>query len=65
MNDLFQYALKDFTDSDMVGLYISNEENVQGKANGLSFGRKEQLTADVIWNVFQRVTVKFQIQRAR
>jgi hypothetical protein len=56
MNDLFEYALRDFTDSDMVGLSISNEVNVHDKAVGLSFRRKDQLTADAIWNVFQKVT---------
>jgi hypothetical protein len=65
MNDLFEYALRDFADSDMVGLSISNEVNVQDKAIGLSFRRKDQLTADVIWNVFQKVTVKFEIRRPR
>jgi hypothetical protein len=50
MNDVFDYALTDFSDSDMVGLSISNEENVQDKAIGLIFKRKDQLTAD-IWNV--------------
>jgi hypothetical protein len=56
MNDLFDYTLKDFSDSEMVGLSISNQENVQDKAIGLSFRRKDQLTADVISSVFQKVT---------
>jgi hypothetical protein len=56
MNDLFDYALRDYADSDMVGLSITNEENVKDKAIVLSFRRKDQLTADVIWNVFQKVT---------
>jgi hypothetical protein len=56
MNDLIDYALRDYSDSDMVGLSITNEENVQDKAIGLSFRRKDQLTTDVIWNVFQKVT---------
>jgi hypothetical protein len=56
MNDLIEYALKDFADSDMVDLSISNEENVQDKPIGISFRRKDQLTADIIWNVFQKVT---------
>jgi hypothetical protein len=65
MNDLIDYALRDYADSDMVGLSITNEENVQDKAIGLSFRRKDQLTADVIWNVFQKVTIKFEIQCSR
>jgi hypothetical protein len=64
MNDLIDYALRDFAGSDMVGLSITREENVQDKAIGLSFRRKDQLTADIIWNVFQ-VTVKFEIQCLR
>jgi hypothetical protein len=56
MNDPIDYALSDFADSDMVGLTITNEENVQDKAIGLSFRQKDQLTADVIWSVFQKVT---------
>jgi hypothetical protein len=40
----------------MVDLSISNEENVQDKAIGLSFRPKDQLTADVIWKVFQKAT---------
>jgi hypothetical protein len=62
MNDLIGYALRDFADSDRVSLSITNEENVQDKAIGLSFRRKDQLTADVIWNVVQKVTIKFEIQ---
>jgi hypothetical protein len=56
MNDLFEYALRDFTNSDMVGLSFNNEVNVEDKTIVLSFRRKDQLTADVIWNVFQKVT---------
>jgi hypothetical protein len=41
MNDLIEYALRDFADSYMVGLSITNEENVQDKAIGLSFRRKD------------------------
>jgi hypothetical protein len=37
MIDLIEYALRDFADSDMVELYISNDENVQDKAIGLIF----------------------------
>jgi hypothetical protein len=63
MNDLFAYALRDFTDSDMVGLSISNEENVQDKPTGVSFRRKDQLTADVVSNVFQNVTSQIGVSK--
>jgi hypothetical protein len=56
MNDLFHYALRDYSDGDMIGLSITNQENVQDKAIGLSFRRKDQLTADVIWSVLQKAT---------
>jgi adenine C2-methylase RlmN of 23S rRNA A2503 and tRNA A37 len=49
----------------MVELSISNQENVQDKAIGLSFRQKDQLTAEVIGSVFQKVTVKFEIQLSR
>jgi hypothetical protein len=53
--DLFEYALQNCDDSDMVGITISNEENVQDKAIGISFRRKDQITPDVIWSVFWKV----------
>jgi hypothetical protein len=40
----------------MVGITISNTENVQDKAIGLSFRRKDQLSEEVLWSVFDRVT---------
>jgi hypothetical protein len=39
----------------MVGITISNEDNVQDKAIGISFRRKDQITPDVIWSVFGKV----------
>jgi hypothetical protein len=39
----------------MVEITISNEENVQDKAIGRSFRRRDQLTPDVIWSVFRKV----------
>jgi hypothetical protein len=49
VSDLFEHALQNCDDSDMVGITISNEENVQDKAIGISFRRRDQLTPDVIW----------------
>jgi hypothetical protein len=48
MEDLFEYSLKDYSDSGMVGVSIRNEENVQDKPIGIGFRRKDQLTSDVI-----------------
>jgi hypothetical protein len=39
----------------MIGITIRNEVNMQDKAIGLSFRRKDQLTEKVIWSVFEKV----------
>jgi hypothetical protein len=39
----------------MVGITIRNEVNVQDKAIGISFRRKDQLSEHVIWSVFEKV----------
>jgi hypothetical protein len=49
---LFEHALQNGDDLDMVGITISNEENVQDKAIGMSFRRKDPITPDVIWSIF-------------
>jgi len=53
--DLFEYALQNCDDSDMVGITISNEVNAADKAIGISFRRKDQITPDVICSVFEKV----------
>ena len=44
VTDLFDYALRNCRDSDMVGLKIRNEVNIQNKVIGISFRRKDQLS---------------------
>jgi len=39
----------------MVGLTIRNAVNMQDKAIGISFRRKDQLSEEVIWSVFNKV----------
>jgi hypothetical protein len=39
----------------MVGIIINNEVNVQDKAVGISFRRKDQLTGNTICSVFEKV----------
>jgi hypothetical protein len=39
----------------MIGITISNEVNVKDRAIGISFRRKDQITGDVIWSVFEKV----------
>jgi hypothetical protein len=41
VTDLFEYALRNCDDSDMVGITIRNEINVHDKAVGISFRRKD------------------------
>ena len=55
VTELFEYALRDCQDSDMVGLTIRNEVNVQDKLIGFSFRRKDQISENVIWSVFEKV----------
>jgi hypothetical protein len=55
VTNLFEYALRKCRDSDMVGITIRNEVNVQGKAIGISFRGKDQITENVIWSVFEKV----------
>ena len=56
VTDLFEYALRNCSDSDMVGITFSNEVNVQDKAVGIRFRRKDQLTRNVIWSIFGKVS---------
>ena len=48
VNDLIEHVLRDVEDSDMVGMTIQNEVNQNDKPIGISFRRKDQLSADVI-----------------
>ena len=41
VTELFEYALRDCQDSDMVGLTLRNALNVEDKAIGFSFRRKD------------------------
>ena len=55
MSNVFEYALRNCNESDMVGVTISNEVNAQDKPIGISFRRKDQLSEEVIWSVFEKV----------
>ena len=52
LNDLNEHILRDMNDSDMVGITIQNEVNQNDKPNKITFRRKDQIAADVIWSVF-------------
>ena len=55
VTELFDYALRDLEDSDMVGITISNEFEVKDRAIGISFRRRDQITGDVILSLFEKV----------
>ena len=55
LNNLFDYALRDVNESDMVGITISNENNLIDRPIGISFRRKDQLSSEVIWSVFSNL----------
>jgi len=55
VTELFEHALRDLEDSDMVGITISNEVEVKDRDIGISFRRRDQITRDVIWSVFEKV----------
>lgn len=40
----------------MVGIIIQNQVNQNEKKIGISFIRKDQLSGDVIWSVFEKVS---------
>ena len=50
MNDLFDYALRNVVDSDMVGVTIHKEVQF-----GISLRRKDQLSEEVMCSVFSKV----------
>jgi len=56
VNDLIEHALHDVHDSDMVGMTIQNKVNQNDKPIGISFRRKDQLSAYVVWSVFENVS---------
>ena len=59
LNDLFEKALRDVGDGDMVRISIHNEANQTDKPIGISFRRRDQLSIDAIWSVFEKVTQSY------
>jgi len=56
VNELFEYALQDVSDGDMVGINIENQVNQNDKPIGFSFRRKDQLSGEVNCSVFEIVS---------
>ena len=53
VNDLLEHALQGEGDGDMVGIAIHSESNQNDKPIGISFRRRDQLSIDGIWSVFE------------
>ena len=62
---VFDYALRDNADSDMVGIVIRNEHNQHDKPVGISFRRKDQISSDVIWSVLENVSNQIHVSMQR
>ena len=56
VKDLLEHALQDVGDGDIVGIAIHNESNQCDKPIGISFRRRDQLSVNAIWSVFEKVT---------
>jgi len=56
VKDLIEHALRDVDDSDMVEIAIQNRLNKNDKPIGTSFRRKDHLSADVLWSVFEKAS---------
>ena len=56
MNDLFRHALQNLNESDMVGITIHNRENHNDKPIGIRIRHKNQLAADLILTLVQKVS---------
>ena len=52
----FEHVLRDVDDADMVGLTFQNQVNQNDKNIEISFRRKDQLSGNVIWIVFEKVS---------
>ena len=56
VNNMFRRVLEDEGNGDMVGIIIRNEVNQNDKPICFSFSRKDQLSPDVIWSVFDKMS---------
>ena len=56
VNDLFEHVLQTVGDADMVGVTIHNEVNQSDRPVGISYRRRDKLSGDVIWSVFEKVS---------
>jgi len=56
VNDLFEHALQNLSDTDMLGITIHNRVNQNDKQNGISFRHKDKKAGDVVCSVFEKVS---------
>jgi len=56
VNELFEYALQDVSEGYKVGITIQNQVNQNDNPIGISFRRNDQLSGEVIWSVFEKVS---------
>jgi hypothetical protein len=56
VDEVFEYSLRDLQPDDMVGISIHNADNQQDRPVGLSFRRRDQISREVLWSVFENVT---------
>jgi len=56
VNEHFENALQDVSYGDVVGITVQNQVNQNDKPIGISFRRKGQLSGEVIWRVFEKVS---------
>ena len=55
VNDLFEHGQLDVGDGDILGIAIHNESDQNHRPIGISFRRRDQLSVDAIWSVFEKV----------
>ena len=56
VNEIFEYALQDVSDGDMVWITIQNQVDQNDKPIGISFMRKDPLSEEVIWSIFDKMS---------
>ena len=55
VNDMFEHVLQDVGNSDMMGIAIHNEISQNDRQIGITFRRRDQLSGDMIWSMFEKV----------
>jgi hypothetical protein len=56
VDEVFDYSLRDLQPDDMVGISIHNANNQQERLVGISFRRRDLISREVLWSVFEKVT---------